>query len=99
MTIPAVKRAAEEEAIDGCAIRCMHPEHLFAVRRNRVEAEVAARVASLFGVLADPTRVIVVYALLQAPDGELCVCNLASGLGRDDTTISRHSGCGETFRS
>jgi DNA-binding transcriptional ArsR family regulator len=30
----------------------------------------------------------VVYALLHAPEGELCVCDLAAGLGRDDTTIS-----------
>jgi DNA-binding transcriptional ArsR family regulator len=25
---------------------------------------------------------------LNAPTGELCVCDLATGLGRDDTTIS-----------
>jgi DNA-binding transcriptional ArsR family regulator len=29
-----------------------------------------------------------VYALLRAPSGELCVGDLATGLGRDDTTIS-----------
>jgi DNA-binding transcriptional ArsR family regulator len=45
-------------------------------------------VAALFSVLGDPTRLQVVYALLHAPDAELCVCDLAAGLGRDDTTIS-----------
>ena len=30
----------------------------------------------------------VVFALLHAPTGGLCVCDLAAGLGRDDTTIS-----------
>ncbi|HJT57522.1 MAG TPA: metalloregulator ArsR/SmtB family transcription factor, partial [Ktedonobacteraceae bacterium] len=48
----------------------------------------ATRVASLFAVLSDPTRLQVVYALLRSPAGELCVCDLATGLGRDDTTIS-----------
>jgi DNA-binding transcriptional ArsR family regulator len=38
--------------------------------------------------LSDPTRLQVVYALLTSPTGELCVCDLATGLGRDDTTIS-----------
>jgi ArsR family transcriptional regulator, lead/cadmium/zinc/bismuth-responsive transcriptional repressor len=50
--------------------------------------EVAQQVAALFAILADPTRLQVVYALLNAPTGELCVCDLAAGLGRDDTTIS-----------
>jgi ArsR family transcriptional regulator, lead/cadmium/zinc/bismuth-responsive transcriptional repressor len=30
----------------------------------------------------------VVYALLRVESGELCVGDLATGLGRDDTTIS-----------
>ena len=44
--------------------------------------------AALFAVLSDPTRLQVLYALLHAPEGELCICDLAAGLGRDDTTIS-----------
>jgi len=73
---------------DVCQQRCIHPEHALAVRRNMVPADTALRVAALFAVLSDPTRLQVVYALLHAPTGELCVCDLASGLGRDDTTIS-----------
>jgi DNA-binding transcriptional ArsR family regulator len=53
-----------------------------------MSAQTTREVASLFAVLADPTRLQVVYALLHAVDGELCVCDLAAGLGRDDTTIS-----------
>jgi DNA-binding transcriptional ArsR family regulator len=67
---------------------CIHPEQALAVRRNQLPAEEAQRVAVLFSVLSDPTRLQVVYALLNAPTGELCVCDLAAGLGRDDTTIS-----------
>ena len=73
---------------DVCQKRCIHPEHALAVRRNLLAVETAHSVADLFAVLSDPTRLQVVYALLHAPTGELCVCDLAAGLGRDDTTIS-----------
>jgi DNA-binding transcriptional ArsR family regulator len=79
---------ADSSQEDVCQQRCIHPEHALAVRRNMVPADTAPRVAALFAVLSDPTRLQVVYALLHAPTGELCVCDLASGLGRDDTTIS-----------
>src|SRR5437588_3739299 len=68
--------------------RSIHTEHVLAVRRNVLTTETAMRIASLFAVLSDPTRLQVVYALLRAPSGELCVGDLATGLGRDDTTIS-----------
>ncbi|HEY1354558.1 MAG TPA: metalloregulator ArsR/SmtB family transcription factor [Ktedonobacteraceae bacterium] len=68
--------------------RSVHPEYALTVRRGLLPADTASRVASLFAILADPTRLQVVYALLNAPDGELCVGDLAAGLGRDDTTIS-----------
>jgi DNA-binding transcriptional ArsR family regulator len=42
----------------------------------------------LFAVLGDPTRLQVLSALQHARTGELCVCDLAAGLGRDETTIS-----------
>jgi ArsR family transcriptional regulator, lead/cadmium/zinc/bismuth-responsive transcriptional repressor len=58
------------------------------VRQNVLSSASAGRIAALFAVLSDPTRLQVVHALLCAPTGELCVCDLANGLGRDDTTIS-----------
>jgi len=73
---------------DVCQQRSIHPEHALAVRRHLLGAESARSVADLFAVLSDPTRLQVVFALLHAPTGELCVCDLAAGLGRDDTTIS-----------
>src|SRR6266496_441428 len=73
---------------DICQERCVPPEHALAVRQQRLPADKAAGVAALFAVLSDPTRLQIVYALLRAPIGELCVCDLAAGLGRDDTTIS-----------
>ncbi len=80
--------AGPEVYEDICQERCVHPEHALAVRQQRLPADKAAGVAALFAVLSDPTRLQIVYALLRAPIGELCVCDLAAGLGRDDTTIS-----------
>lgn len=94
MAVDAVKLApvasdrASGREDELCLGHCIHPEHVRAVRRKLLEPEDAMRVASLFAVLSDPTRLQVVYALLNAPTGELCVCDLATGLGRDDTTIS-----------
>ena len=84
----AVSIPGEGEVTDMCQQRSVHPEHVQAVRRNLLQVNAARQVASLFAILADPTRLQVVYALLKAPGGELCVCDLAAGLGRDDTTIS-----------
>lgn len=88
MTSPSGLTKAGVSPEDICQDRCIHPEHALAVRRNIIPANKAMRVAELFAVLSDPTRLQVVYALLRAPSGELCVCDLAAGLGRDDTTIS-----------
>src|SRR5437667_6652920 len=90
MTLQTVKTGIMTDTLreDICQERCIHPEHALAVRRKMLPADTALRVAALFAVLSDPTRLQVVYALLHAPTGELCVCDLASGLGRDDTTIS-----------
>jgi len=75
-------------AADMCQKRVIHAEQVQAVEQNLLPPATAIQLATLFGVLSDPTRLQVVYALLRAPAGELCVCDLAAGLGRDDTTIS-----------
>ena len=74
--------------IDMCQEHVVHEEQVQQVYKQRLSSEEAAHVASLFAVLSDPTRVQVVYTLLSAPQGELCVCDIATILGRDDTTIS-----------
>ena len=73
---------------DMCHERTIHAEHALEVRHNLLSSSEATRIAALFSVLSDPTRLQVVNALLHAPTDELCVCDLATGLGRDDTTIS-----------
>ncbi len=87
-TLPESSVSEATQAVEVCQQHCIHPEHALVVRQTLLGVESARRVASLFAVLADPTRLQVVYALLNAPEGELCVCDIAAGLGRDDTTIS-----------
>lgn len=73
---------------DMCQVRSIHSASVREVQRNLLTPDEAARAAALFAVLSDPTRLQVVHALLVAPQGELCVCDIANALGRDDTTIS-----------
>lgn len=73
---------------EGCSVRVIHVEHVTEIQRHVLQGADALSIANLFSVLSDPTRVQVVHALLCAPTDELCVCDLASGLGRDDSTIS-----------
>jgi len=73
---------------DVCHPPSIHAEHAHAVRRQLLGVDTANSLADLFADLSDATRWQVVYALLHAPSGELCVCDLSAGLGRDDTTIS-----------
>src|SRR6266567_8800511 len=90
MTVPIRETITipSSELADVCQQRYIHPEHALAVRQHLLPTDAARDAATIFAVLADPTRLQVLYALLSAPDGELCVCDLAAGLGRDDTTIS-----------
>ncbi len=78
--IGASKTAFHEQSI--------HPEQVEAVRHAHLSMEKALAVGTFFAILKDPTRLQVLYALLQAPAKELCVRDLAAGLRRDDTTIS-----------
>jgi len=87
----ARSKKAEEVVVppgNMCQECVVHDEQVQQVRSRTLSSEEAANIASLFTVLSDPTRVQVVYSLLSAPQGELCVCDIAAILGRDDTTIS-----------
>src|ERR1700719_3853796 len=86
--LPPVSIPDELAIADVCQQNCVHPEHVLGGRKNLLRVDTAKQVASLFAMLSDPTRLQVVYALLKRPEGELGVCALAAGLGRDDTTIS-----------
>src|SRR5260370_38456978 len=68
--------------------RFVHEEHVLAVQRNRLTADKAMRISALFAVLSDPTRLQVVYDLLQTPTSDVSVGDFATRLARDDMNIS-----------
>lgn len=52
--------------------------------------EQASELASAFKVLSDPVRLRLLSLIANAPDGEVCACDLVETLGRSQPTISHH---------
>jgi DNA-binding transcriptional ArsR family regulator len=65
-----------------------HHLHIFIdVKMTEVDAVAdSERIAELFKLLGDPTRVRILYALLA--HGELCVSDLAVAAGASETAVS-----------
>jgi ArsR family transcriptional regulator, lead/cadmium/zinc/bismuth-responsive transcriptional repressor len=73
----------ESDIDDACD--CVHPAAVMAARRALAEAPASERMADIFAILGDPTRVRVLTALRA---GELCVTDLAAATGINRTTVS-----------
>ncbi len=69
-------------------MRLVDPERVAAVRERMPGPEQAQQLARVFHVLAEPARVRIVTALLEA--GELCVCDLAATVGMTEAQTSQH---------
>lgn len=52
-----------------------------------IDVDVAVDLAEMFRLLGDPTRVRILFALLEA--GELCVCDIAEVVETTDTKVSQ----------
>ncbi len=63
------------------------PGRVEAVAESLIGVDVAGDLAELFRLLGDPTRVRILFALLEA--GELCVCDLAAVVETSDTKVSQ----------
>ena len=68
--------------------RVVDPSRVAAVRKRMPDAATAQEVAGAFGVLAEPARLRIVLALLEA--GELCVCDIAAVADVSETSASQH---------
>jgi DNA-binding transcriptional ArsR family regulator len=75
---------AVDPAPDDCDDLLIHPPAVFAARAG-LTGTPTTRVAALFALLADPTRLRLLVALAT---GELCVCDLAAATGVNRTTVS-----------
>ena len=57
------------------------------VAASLIDVDVAGDLAEMFRLLGDPTRVRILFALLEA--GELCVCDIAEVVETTDTKVSQ----------
>lgn len=73
---------------DRCDLLCLDLPRAEVIRKNRLEPESAQRLAGRAGGLADPTRLTLAAALLEA--GELCVCDLSWISERATNLVSHH---------
>lgn len=74
--------------LDRCVTRLIDPERVAAVSERIPSPSTVEALAQTFQVLAEPARLGIVAALLEA--GELCVCDLAATVGLSETSTSQH---------
>ncbi|MDQ2910744.1 MAG: metalloregulator ArsR/SmtB family transcription factor [Actinomycetota bacterium] len=79
---------AAASALEQCAVECVDPERAAAVLERLPADHVLQDVAETFRVLADPGRVRLISALLEAD--ELCVCDLAAVTRLSQTAVSHN---------
>src|SRR6478672_437611 len=74
---------------DRCDLLCLDLPTAERLRRERLAAETAEAAAARAQGLADPTRLALAAALLNAD--ELCVCDLAWIVERSQNLVSHHA--------
>lgn len=75
----------QESDAPSCATKLVHLDQVRQVQPELLPMPSAQRMAEFFGVLADPTRLRLLSALVSQ---ELCVCDLAAGLKMGESAIS-----------
>ena len=72
--------------LDGCSVKVVAQERVAAARAELLPEDEITRLTALFRLLGDPTRLRLLYALLEA--GELCVCDLSAATDTPATNVS-----------
>lgn len=67
--------------------RCVDPGKVATVSESLLKVDEAVDLAEMFRLLGDPTRVRILFALLEA--GELCVCDIAAVVATSETKVSQ----------
>ena len=75
-------------ADDHCELLCLDLPVAEALRRERLDPDVAREAAERARAIADPTRLTLASALLHAD--ELCVCDLSWISERSQNLVSHH---------
>lgn len=73
--------------LDGCATTEQDVDRVASLAGSLMGHSEATDLAELFRLLGDPTRVLILYALLEG--GELCVCDIAAAVGTTETKVSQ----------
>lgn len=72
--------------LDACTATQVDDDRVAATRPLLVSPGEASGIAEVFGMLSDPSRVRVLFALLEA--GEMCVCDLAEMVEMSPSALS-----------
>ena len=80
-------QVSEVSSIDGCVAWSVDRARVEDVAAALIDVDVAGDLAEMFRLLGDPTRVRILFALLEA--GELCVCDIAEVVETTDTKVSQ----------
>ena len=73
--------------MDACAVTDIDPRRVESVAASLLDVDEAVDLAEMFRLLGDPTRVRILFALLEA--GELCVCDVAAVVETTETKVSQ----------
>jgi DNA-binding transcriptional ArsR family regulator len=71
---------------DACAVRIIDHDRVATARARMIPDDEAQQLTELFRLLGDPTRVQILYALVEV--GEMCVCDLAAVVDAPETSVS-----------
>jgi len=74
-----------EDGIEVCGYLYVHEEKVDEVRRRMPGEETLSRLAELFKVFGDGTRIRILYVLFES---EVCVCDIARLLGMTQSAVS-----------
>jgi ArsR family transcriptional regulator, lead/cadmium/zinc/bismuth-responsive transcriptional repressor len=70
---------------DICHVRVIHADKIEQVRKSVLPDERLDRLAMIYRMLGDPTRLKILVALKEV---ELCVCDIAAFLGISESAVS-----------
>jgi len=70
---------------DMCEQLCEHPQNICIAKANMLAENTVLKLAELFKILGDPTRVRILHALSGQ---DMCVCDIAAALNMGQSAIS-----------
>ena len=80
-----VSRPGHEQREDTCWVRCIHQDRVDDARKSAVPEKELNRLADMYKVMGDPSRLKIIVALRQ---GEMCVCDIAAFLEITESAVS-----------